>query len=173
MPSLAYARWIEFVGDPHDLLQRFQAAVSADDPGPHALSRAVIVGLAAAWETYVEHVAVEAGYWALDPPALDQLETTVRRFNNPTADHVANLIRQAIGRDPWPYVMVVGKTASETREVVNVHQRTRHQIAHGQARPRFREAMLVERIEFFRELVGNLDSFLEGELESRMGLAPW
>ena len=174
MPSSAYSRWIEFVGDPQDLLQRLQAALAAGESDPHALSRAVIVSLAAAWETYVEHVALEAGQWVLSPAHLAQFSAQdVQCFNNAKPANVRSLLTMVLGHDPWPHMAVSGKTVEQTKVTVGIHQQTRHQIAHGQARPQFSESALTERIAFFNELVTNADQHIESVLTATLGYNPW
>jgi len=173
VPSLAYARWVEFVADPLDLVGRLQGALDGGEPDPYCLARATVVSLAAAWETYVEHVAVETAQYALLPPVLPQFRAQVRQFHNATSENVQALFLPVLGHDLWPHVAVSGKTVGQTRLAVNTNQNTRHAIAHGQDRPRFSVAALAERIAFFRELVANVDQYLSSHLAGRLGRHPW
>lgn len=173
MPSLSYSRWTQFVGDPQDLLQRLQAALAVPEPDPYSLGRATIVSLAAAWETYVEHVAVETAQHLLSLPDLSQFQTQVNHFNNATAEKVEGLFTTVLGHSLWNHVAVTGRTVDETRLVVNANQNQRHLIAHGQSRPVFPAALLNERIAFFSELVSRVDQYLHSVLAAQLGYDPW
>ena len=90
MPSAAHQRWRQFAADPEDLLRRFEEALDAADPDPHALSRAVVVSLVAAWEAYVEALAVEvAGLRQRDTswsPRLREIQERANSLNTPNAE---------------------------------------------------------------------------------------
>jgi hypothetical protein len=97
----------------------------------------------------------------------------VSGFNNPNPRKVRELLKLPLGHDPWPHVAVTGKTEEQTRVTVTTYQRERHQIAHGQSRPKYQDSDLRGRIAFFDELVGLLDRHFEAELTTKLGRSPW
>jgi hypothetical protein len=175
MPSLAHAQWMSFVGDPDDLLQRF-LAVAATDPDPHALSRAVIVGLSAAWEAYVEALCIEiASHRAAISSACapGAVATLIERFHNPKVRPVRELVCRVLERDPWQGLTVGALSEPAVRRQVDSQQDARHQIAHGQRRPVYPEAFLRQRVGFMHDLVDAMDQHVGGLLSHELGVAPW
>lgn len=180
MPSEALQRWLEYVGDPEDLLARLTAALIALDPDPSALSRAVIVSLVAAWETYVEELARESAGLRGDEGNLSAVEVgrvdkEAGDLNNPRVDdnHVNPLLGLALGCDPWHGVWARGLSHEELWEYINATVQLRHEMAHGQIRHQRSHGHLQELIAGFHELVGSLDDRARVALYDDIGRWPW
>lgn len=178
MPSTAYEKWREFAADPEDLLRRFEEALDAADPDPHALSRAVIVGLAAAWEAYVEELAREvvalrrqAG--RITPGQQKQVTGQAGKLNNPMVKNVEALLLLAFGAHPWSGVRTTEMREAATRRFIDRNQTTRHQIAHGVACFRIGRERLAHRVRQFAEVVESLDQRAQAVLAGELGANPW
>jgi hypothetical protein len=180
MPSAAYDRWSDFVRDPDDLLARLRSALDVADPDPSALSRAVIVSLIAAWETYVEELAREAALLRVDEGSLpyvdgDRVGRAADALNNPRADdgHVTPLLSDALGADPWVGVAAGGHHGDDLRSFVNATVQLRHEIAHGRVKHSRHPDQLHRLIAVFGELVVSLDGRARAAVFDDIGRWPW
>jgi hypothetical protein len=179
MSSAAFERWQEYVGDPEDLLRRLEAALRAADPKPYALSRAVIVSLVAAWETYVKTLARESVSYRLileaaSPGALETVETLVDGhkggYNVPTPEQAQHLLQEAFEEDLWE---IAGLTVGEAHSAFYETIRLRHQIAHGSGDMVDVTAEdAAERIALVEEVVIQLDNAAHAAL-TQLGAEPW
>lgn len=127
-----------------------------------ALHRAGVVMTVAAWESYVEEVAIEslaaiettAGgavihpaapmpAWARQIIALHRSSLTqiLSRFNTPNAENVRDLFANAVGFDPWPTWTWRSRRRQwnelQTRTRLNHWLQVRHSIVHGFAMPNY------------------------------------
>jgi len=178
VPSNAYARWLEYVGDPQDLLARFRRAIQDGDPTPGALGRAVVVFLAASWETYVEELARESAAKRVAARLLTagdghSVSQHADSMHNPTVEKAGRLLEEALGDNPWVGVAGGGMTEMATRQMINRNQTMRHQFAHGAERLSLPESVLVQRVQQFEAIVASVDDRARSILCAQMGRDPW
>ncbi len=149
-----------------------------------ALSRAVVVTCASAWEAYIEELVREA-LNALRPAApplglWPALNATVRgqlgRFNNPNTENIRMLISDAIGlqdiQTAWAWQNC---TFSQAVQRLADAMALRHQIAHGvNPRPAVFKLYSSQLPEFFRRLGRCTDRDVRRHFTNVLGIAnPW
>lgn len=173
-----------------------------------AIHRAGVVLSVAAWQAYIEKVLLEAletisgdlrepgdaaPNWALHNFNLRraQIKTLIKKFNTPDDVRVRDLLRDAIGFNPWPsWEWRQGRRqwdAKEVRQRTNHWVKIRHSVAHGFAlpadidwlqdangRPRLTLWLLNECEKHFAHLAEKTDQALSAYLASEYGLEePW
>lgn len=151
--------------------------------GLGALNRAVVVMCAAAWEAYVEDVAIEAldalrpggpplGTWpALRASVLSQ----IGRFHTPSSDNVRKLLAESFGlADVTAMWCWQGCTARTAVTTLDDFLKTRHETAHGSSpRPLVHNRYSTWLPGFVRRLAAKTDAALAAHLSAVLGTAAW
>jgi hypothetical protein len=111
-----------------------------------SINRAIVVFTVAAWQAFVEALAMQIldeiripagqdGYARHRDRRADVI-SACHRFSTPNAEGVQDLLVR-VGFDPWPHwTWVWSRTrvcAAEARDMMNAWLRVRHAIAHGDA----------------------------------------
>lgn len=173
-----------------------------------ALHRAGVVFVVAAWESYVEQVLIEAfsaierdasagttaaPNWARHALGLRKIEISraAKRLNTPDATGVRDLLREALGFNPWNvWEWHVGPrqwNSEEMRRRLNGWLQMRHCIAHGselpndiewcqdsRGRPCLNLPQLRECKKYFNYIAKQTDGALRQFLTNEHGVAnPW
>jgi RiboL-PSP-HEPN len=189
MPSHAFSQRLEAVlADAEELVaahQDLRTGGRGRQWGLGALNRAVVVMCAAAWESYVEEVVKEAvetlrpagpnlGGWPAQKAAvLGQ----VGRFNNPTSQHVRDLIATSIGlpdiTSAWSWQKCSVLDAIKLLD--GFLMATRHKVAHGDSpRPVVHNKSSSWLPGFVRRLARHTDNALRLHLVGTLGVGnPW